>query len=191
MAKARPESELPRTLDEFDRWHALQPERWEFIDGQAVMMAPARNPHTLIKTNIGAALWGKLRGKPCRVLIDGPEVKGVDLSAIPDVVVTCAPVDPATGRVDEPTLIVEVMSPSTEDRDVGRKWNGYCLIPSLRHYLLVASKSRFATLHTRIADFEWSEMMFQEGEITLQALDARLTLDEIYEGVDFTPAADA
>lgn len=191
MAKAKSEIGLPRTLEEFDRWHALQPERWEFVGGQPVMMAPARNPHTIIKGNIFASLHRQLRGTGCTPLVDGPEVRSRDLSAIPDVLVTCEPIEPATGRIDAPSLIIEVTSPSSEVDDSGRKWNGYCLIESLRHYLVVDSASRFAMLHTRVAAFEWAEKVFQEGEIALNALDVTLTLDEIYEGVDFTTAADA
>lgn len=185
MAKARPESDLPRTLEEFDRWHARQPERWEFIAGHAVMMAPGRNRHSIIKGNVYRYLANALDGKPCRPIVDGPEVKSVGLSAIPDVVVTCSPVDLEVGRIDEPVLIVEVTSPSSERDDTERKWQRYCLIESLKHYMVVASESRFVILHTRAGPFEWAERVVQDGGIVLDAIGASLTMDEIYDSVSF------
>jgi hypothetical protein len=56
MAKRKPESDLPRTMAEFDAWHALRPERWEFIAGRPVMMAPASKRPTVVKTNIARHL---------------------------------------------------------------------------------------------------------------------------------------
>ena len=185
LAEAEKPRDLPRTLEEFDRWHAAQPERWEFINGHPVTMAPARNAHTIIKGNIFGSLHAHLRGRPCRPFVDGPEVKSKNLSAIPDVVVACGPVDLVRGQVDEPVLIVEVNSPSTERDDTHRKWQGYCLIPSLQHYMIVAQEIRFVTLHTRLGAFEWTERVFEEGVVDLRALEASLSLDEIYEGVTF------
>jgi Uma2 family endonuclease len=191
MAKARPASDLPRTLEEFDRWHAQQPERWEFINGVCVMMAQPINRHSLIKSNVGCALLSRLNDGPYLALISGTEVKSLNLSAIPDVVVARRPIDLDACHIDEPLLIVEVTSPSSERDDTGRKWRGYCLIPSLRHYLIVESEARFATLHTRVGEFEWSERVFEEGTIELDAIDADVTFEEIYEGVEFDPGAEA
>ena len=66
MAKRKPESDPPRTMEEFDRWHAERPERWEFIAGVPVMMAPGSLPHTIIKGNVLRHLANKLVGSPCR-----------------------------------------------------------------------------------------------------------------------------
>ena len=68
MAKRKPESDLPRTLAEFERWNAEQPERWEFIAGTPVMMAPGSLPHTIIKGNIFRHLANKLADSRCRVV---------------------------------------------------------------------------------------------------------------------------
>lgn len=185
MAKAKPLDELPRTLEAFDRWHALQPERWEFINGHPVMMAPGSNNHSTIKGNVFRHLANKLVGRPCRAFVDGPEIKSKRLSAIPDVIVTCSPVEGNVGFVREPVVVVEVLSPSTERDDAGRKWQGYCLIPSLKHYLVVAQESRFVTLHTRTGPSSFEERVFEEGTVELAGIDVSLTFDEIYEGVTF------
>src|SRR5690349_19111809 len=114
MAKRRPESELPRTVAEFAGWSAEQTERWEFIAGHPVMMAPPSLPHTIIKTNVGRHLGNKLVGSGCRAYVDGAEVKGHRLSAIPDIVVACGPIDQTSPAIAAPVLVVEVLSPSTE-----------------------------------------------------------------------------
>lgn len=193
MAKRRPESELPRTVAEFEAWNAAQPERWEFIAGHPVMMAPGSLPHTIIKGNVFRHLANKLAGSPCRAFVDGAEVKGQSLSAIPDVVVSCGRIDQASSVIAEPTLIAEVLSPSTERDDTNRKWQAYCLIQSVQHYLVVAQESPFVTLHTRTGPSSFAETVHQAGAIELPALAISLTLDEIYEDVTFpdpVPPAD-
>lgn len=185
MAKRKPASDLPRTVEAFDRWHLKQPERWEFIAGVPVMMAPGSNRHSTIKGNMFARLRSKLAGSPCRVFVDGPEVKGPNLSAIPDVVVTCGPVREDVGIVDEPVVIVEVLSPWSERDDTGRKWQGYCLIPCLRHYLVASQEERFVTVHTRTGPASFEERIYQDGSIDLPAIGVSLSLDEIYEDVTF------
>jgi len=190
VAKAKPESELPRTVEAFDRWHLFQPERWEFIAGVPVMMAPASLPHSIIKSNIARHLGNKLEGTPCRAIVDGPEVKARSLSAIPDVVVACGRLDQSTATLSDPVLIVEVLSPSSERDDIGRKWQGYCLIPSLKHYLVVAQELPFVTLHTRTGPSSFEERFYEDGIIELGDPGISLSLDEIYDGVEFPSAAD-
>jgi Uma2 family endonuclease len=190
MAKAKPQSELPRTVEAFDRWHLFQAERWEFIAGVPVMMAPASLPHTIIKGNIYAALRAKLAGTPCQALVDGAEIKSRNLSAIPDVLVACGSLDQSTLTVEEPSLIVEVLSPSSERDDTHRKWQGYCLITSLSHYLVVAQEVPFVTLHTRTGPSSFEERVYENGTIELSDLGISLSLDEIYDGVEFPTPAD-
>ena len=114
MAKAAPREDWPRTVAEFEVWHARQPERWEFLSGQPRLMAPASLAHTLIKGNVYAVLRDALQGHPYQVLVDGAQILTDDISAIPDAIVTCAPLDLTTPVIAEPAIIVEVVSPSSE-----------------------------------------------------------------------------
>ena len=189
MAMRRPESELPRTVQEFEAWNVAQVERWEFIAGSPVMMAPASLRHTIIKGNVFAALRAKLAGSPCRAFVDGAQVWGRRLSAITDVVVACASIDLASPTIAEPAVIVEVLSPYSERDDTLRKWQGYCLIPSLKHYLVVAQETRFVTLHTRTGPSSFLEEVFEEGVIELTGLGISLSFEEIYAKVVFPEAA--
>ena len=85
MARAAPTDERPRTVAEFEAWHARQPERWEFIDAQPRLMAPGSMRHSIIKNNVGAALRQALQDHGCTVLIDGPQILTEEISAIPGV----------------------------------------------------------------------------------------------------------
>jgi Uma2 family endonuclease len=147
----QPQPDWPRTLEEFRAWHQRQPEVWEFIDGTPKLMTPGSKAHTLIKTNVGSALREGLRGTGCSVLIDGAIVEVHGSSLIPDIVVTCTPLDFSTPRVDEPVVIVEILSPSNEADDIGRKLALYLEIPGLRHYLVVHQDRRQIVHHERQA----------------------------------------
>jgi Uma2 family endonuclease len=105
------EPDWPKTLEEFRAWHDCQPDVWEFIDGVPKLMAPGSMAHTLIKGNTLIALAQALRGTGCQALVDGAIVEVDGSSLIPDAVLTCSQLDVATPRVDEPIIIVEVLSP--------------------------------------------------------------------------------
>ena len=87
-------------------------------------------------------------------------------------------------------LIVGGALAEHERDDTNRKWQSYCLIQSLQHYLVVAQQSRFVTLHTRTGPASFEERVYQGGVVELALHWSRCRLDEIYEGVDFRgPAA--
>lgn len=186
-AKAEVLGDRRWTVEEFDRWHKEQPERWELILGVPVMMAEASRRHTIVKGNIFAALRSRLAGTGCRAYVDGAEVKerNVGLSAVPDVVVECRPPDFSSPELAEPVVVVEVLSPSSERDDTGRKWQGYCLIPSVRHYLIVDQEKAFVTVHTRTGPSSFAEEIVREGSVELAAVGVSLPLSEIYEDVEF------
>ena len=183
MAEAARREDWPQTVAEFEAWHARQPERWEFIDGQPRLMAPASMKHSIIKNNVGYALRQALAGTPCTALIDGPQIVTEDISAIPDVVVTCSAIDLSTPVIAEPVIIVEVMSPSSEADDAGRKWFSYRKIPSLRHCLVLSHDQRVVQVHSRAGEL-WRERFVSSGAIELDDPPVRLDVDAIYAGTD-------
>ena len=183
MAEAARHEDWPQTVEEFETWHARQPERWEFIGGQPRLMAPASMKHAIIKNNVGFALRQALADLGCTALIDGPQILTEEISAIPDVVVTCAPVDLSTPVITEPAIIVEVMSPSSEADDAGRKWFSYRKIPSLKHYLVLSQDERAVQVHSRAGDL-WRERFIGAGALELDDPPLRLEVDAIYAGTE-------
>jgi Uma2 family endonuclease len=183
VAEAARREDWPRTVEEFEAWHARQPERWEFIGGQPRLMAPASMKHSIIKGNAFAALHSALAGTPCTALVDGPQILTDEISAIPEAVVTCVPIDLSTPVIAAPVLIVEVMSPSSEADDAGRKWFSYRKIPSLKHYLVLSQDERAVLVHSRAGDL-WRERFIGAGALELDDPPLRLEVDAIYAGTE-------
>jgi len=183
MSEAALKQDWPRTVEEFEAWHARQPERWEFVWGRPRLMAPASKAHTIIKSNAGFALRRALEASGCTVLVDGAQILTDEISAIPDVVVTCAPLDLSTPVVAEPTIIVEIMSPWSEADDTHRKWFAYRRIASLQHYLVLAQDRRLVQIHSRAGDL-WRERFASEGSLELDDPPLRLDLADLYEATD-------
>ncbi len=177
MAAATIREDWPRTIEEFDAWHARQPARWEFQWGRVSLMAPASMNHSIIKQNLFAILRTALAGTPCRAYVDGPQIRTDEISAIPDVVVTCSPIDLSTPVIAEPVIIVEIMSPSSERDDAGLKWLSYSKIASLNHYIVVSQEQRQILVHTRAGDL-WHERFISEGAIRLDDPPVRLDIEE-------------
>jgi Uma2 family endonuclease len=146
-------------------------------------MAPASMKHAIIKNNVGFALRQAFADLGCSALIDGPHILTDEISAIPDVVVTCAPIDLSTPVIAEPVIIVEVMSPSSEADDAGRKWFSYRKIPSLKHYLVLSQDERAVQVHSRAGDL-WRERFVSAGTIELADPPVRLDIDAIYAATD-------
>jgi hypothetical protein len=74
MPEAARRKDWPRSVAEFEAWHARQPARWEFVDGQPRLIAPASMKHSIIKNNVGFALRQALAGSPCTALVEGPQI---------------------------------------------------------------------------------------------------------------------
>ncbi len=185
MAKAAPieHEDWPRTVAAFEEWHALQPERWEFVSGRPRLMAPASMRHSVIKRNVFRALDQALATSGCEALVDGPQILTDDISAIPDVVVTCAPIDLTTPVIASPVIIVEVMSPSSAGDDHGLKWLSYRKIESLNHYIIVAQHQRLVHVHSRAGNI-WRERFVNAGAVELDDPPVRLELDAVYAATD-------
>jgi Uma2 family endonuclease len=126
-----------------------------------------------------------LRGTGCSVFVDGVQVEGENFSFIPDVVVTCGPEDYATPRVDEPMIVVEVLSPSSEKDDLGRKQAFYFGIPSLRHYLVVHQDRRLIVHHERRDDLsgKFLATIAPPDPIRLDPPGISLAFDDVYEDI--------
>ncbi len=143
------------TADEFLAWANDQPEgeHYELIAGEVVAMAPERSSHALAK----ATVWRRLAeaveaaGLPCDVYPDGMAV-AVDATTVyePDVLLRCGPrVPDDTVRLNDPVVVVEVLSPSTRSRVSGSKLIDYFRLPSVRHYLIVRTDDRAIIHHAR------------------------------------------
>jgi Uma2 family endonuclease len=181
----QPQPDWPKTLDEFRAWHERQPDVWEFIDGVPKRIAPGSKAHTLLKSNVGHLLGNALEGTGCTVLVDGAIVEAHGSSLIPDIVVTCKPLDFSTPRVDEPMIIVELLSPSGEKDDLGRKLALYLEVPSLRHYLVIHQDARRVVHHQRRDELggQFLTTIVAGDMLRLEPPGIDLPLARLYDGV--------
>jgi Uma2 family endonuclease len=192
MATASP---LParRTPEEWRKWEEQQPERYEYLGDEPVLMAGGTDRHNAIAINIIAALRGQLRGTPCRL-------RGADLKVsvpsgrwtYPDVFVSCGPISPRDTAVKNPTVLFEVLSPSTANYDLDAKRLAYYEIASLRHLVYVAQDRATVELVSRSEDGSWRSVIYTAPDhvVELAAIDARLSLADIYEDVSFEAEAE-
>ncbi len=179
MAKARPHT---WSIDEFLAFEAEEPERYEFVDGIVRMMTGGSAAHSAIKGNVFAELRAALRSGPCRVDVDDLKVVTGTAVMYPDVLVICRPISPEDDRVTDPTVIVEVLSPTTQRHDRIAKWREYQKIPSLRHFVLVEQAERRIEVYSR-TDTGWALATIEppEDAVTLPAISASLSLEALYE----------
>lgn len=166
-------------------------QKHEYLRGQVFAMAGASPKHNLISGNVLGALRDRLRARRCAVMPSDQHVfvPATELGTYPDVTVVCgqAQYHPDLPQsVVNPSVLVEVLSPSTEAYDRGAKFDHYARLESLREYVLVAT-DRFAVDHfLREADGTWRLTTARglEGVLRLPSLDASVPLAEIYENLD-------
>lgn len=164
--------------------------RYEYIDGYVRMLAGGTLDHATISLNIAGLLRNALRGRSCRVYTSDARVRITKTRFFyPDITVSCNERD--RGRVDiieYPRLIVEVLSPSTEDYDRGRKFTYYRECPSLEEYVLINTSYKTVEVCRHEKKGLWSFHNFEPGEdFDLVSLGVRIPVEAVYDDVTFPP----
>lgn len=166
----------------------LAKERHEYVDGQVFAMAGASKRHNEICLNIALLLRSGAKNNPCRVFSSDIKVRiGKRKSYYyPDVVVGCSEDDDADEYyLEQPCLIVEVTSKSTEWKDYNEKLLAYQAIPSVKGYLVVSQDKLHVSHFYRDADGEWWVDTFTEFEqvIGLSCPEMSVSVADIYDGI--------
>lgn len=186
----RPKSFLtPEQYLEIDRQAERKSEYWQ---GEVFAMSGAAEPHNLAMSNVHGQFYVQLRSSACRTYSNDMRVRvnATGLYTYPDIVVVCGTPQFLDARRDtllNPTLIVEVLSPSTEAYDRGRKFELYQSLDSLQQYLLVASERVHADLFTRQPGGQWllRGAASLDDAIDLDSIGCRVSLRDCYERVEF------
>ena len=169
----------------------------EFVGGFIYAMAGATLEHVAITANVVIALGSQLRGTPCRAFSADLRVRvaPTGMYTYPDVLVLCGEPEFHDGRRDtvtNPTLIVEVLSPSTEAYDRGDKFAHYRTVETLREYVLVSQDRRRVERYLRQSDGEeWRYRAVEgvEAELPLESVNAVLRLFDVYDRIEIAPNA--
>jgi Uma2 family endonuclease len=164
----------------------------EWLDGvvydmEALGMAGGTPDHAGLQAAVGALLGTQLRGRPCRVFSSDLKVRIADtgLSTYPDLTVVCGKLETADDDANaaaNPTLLVEVLSPSSEAYDRGEKFAHYRRIPSLREYVLVGQRTQRVEVWRKNQGGRW-ELAQEAGageSATLASISCSLPVDEVY-----------
>ena len=178
------------TLEEYFELDRNAEGRFEYHDGFVVEMSGVSIEHGDIEANLMTILKNKLASRDCKVnpanirikVPKLPTYRYADLSAL------CGErfVEQIAGLdvLVNPSLIVEVLSPSTSSYDRGEKFVEYKSIESFREYLLVEQDKKFVTLYTKYNEKFWFQSEYFGGEIfKLESLNIELSVDEIYQGI--------
>jgi Uma2 family endonuclease len=186
-----PAEQILVTEDEYIERERRSETKNELIHGVIVAMAGGSPKHNAIAANVIIALGALLRGGPCKILTSDQRVHINDtgLYTYGDVIVVCGrpqfhPKFPDT--LLNPKLVVEVLSPSTEDYDRGAKFAHYRTVPSLTEYLLVAQEDKQVEHYRRLGTGQWllTEYKGSEAKVALPTLEVELPFSEIYDNVE-------
>ncbi len=166
--------------------------RSEFIDGEIVAMSGGSMRHARLGASLLAQFYLALQGSQCEAF--GPDFRvrvSPRMYTYPDVTVVCGKPMLADERQDillNPTVIVEVLSPSTEHYDRGVKFQHYRSIESLQDYILVSQDQIRVEQYTRVQAHTWTFREYQSSDETLLIESAGISVPiaRIYERVDLS-----
>lgn len=157
----------------------------EYVNGEVYAMAGGSPEHARLQSRLSHLLGAALEGGPCTVFSSDLRVRNLETgrSTYPDVTVVCGPVETASDDADavtNPTLLVEVLSRTTEAEDRGPKWAHYQRFASLREYVLVDQDEPQVEVFTR-EGARWTYQRFGTGQAAhLGSVDVSVGVDDLY-----------
>jgi Uma2 family endonuclease len=157
--------------------------RYEYLDGEIRMLAGGSPDHAIIIANLTAIIKGPLKGSPCRVYNSDVQLKLSEKRYVfPDITISCDERDRNQKEmIRYPRLVVEVLSPTTEATDRGKKAAYYRTCPTIQEYVMIDSQELFIEVHRR--EERWTINTFESGDIiTLESLGIQFPLEDVYEG---------
>lgn len=167
-------------------------EKNELHNGQVVAIAGASLAHNEIVANVLGNVKNYLKGKSCRIYASDLRiaVPTADSFTYPDATVVCGKPEMLDNQFDtitNPTVIFEMMSPSTEQYDRGAKFFYYMQIPSLKEYILISSTKYFCQTAVKQLDGSWKfeEVTGEDGLLAIRSIEFQLPFKEVYENVTF------
>jgi Uma2 family endonuclease len=185
----------PRTLFTAEEYLRLERDaefKSEYVNGNVYAMAGAKVNHNRIAANVLRNLGNQLRSRPCEAFGSDMKVRIDKANAFryPDISALCGPIlfhDQVQDAYCNPSVIVEVLYPSTEILDRGEKFTLYRLLDSLIEYVLVRQDRVEVEVFTRDDEGRWTSIVYNEGadSFVLSCIGCSLSLAEIYEKVTF------
>jgi Uma2 family endonuclease len=175
------------TATEFLEWATGQSEgRYELVNGEVIAMSPERNRHNLVKLDVARALRSAVAkaNADCTVFTDGATIV-IDkhYAREPDAAVQCGAIDLDSLVLDDPVIVVEVLSPSSERADTGEKLSDYFSVASIQHYLIVNPFRRLVVHHQRKVVGKIETTIVEAGQIELTPPGLTIPLTALFESI--------
>ena len=158
--------------------------RYEYLDGELRMLAGGSPDHAIIIANLTAIIKGPLKGSRCRVYNSDVQLQLSEKRYVyPDITVSCDERDRNQREaIRYPRVVIEVLSPTTEAVDRGRKAAYYRASSTIQEYIMVDTGDILVEVHRR-EDERWTINTFELGEtVTLESLNIQFPIEEAYEG---------
>ncbi len=167
-------------------------EKHEYYNGEVFAMSGSSLEHVIITRNLTIGIGNKLKGKSCQPY--GNDLRmHIPLNTLytyPDLSIICGKPELLDDNFDtatNPTVIIEVLSTSTRNYDMGAKFKLYRDIHTLQEYILIDSENIYVEKHVRQADNSWllSEIKSMDDQLKIESVQITIALTEIYEGISF------
>jgi len=171
--------------------------KYEYLDGVARLMSGGSGEHDLISRNTANAIEAHFQSGPCFVrgsdmqVLIGTKSNGKEYYVYPDVTVSCGVADRRRGNtlIRSPRIVVEVLSPSTEKVDRGKKLEAYKACPAIQEIVLINQFTQFVEVYRCNHEEDstaWSYAFYgSDSTVELTSVDVHLPMHEIYKGINF------
>ncbi len=179
------------TVEEYLAFERASEEKHEYLAGEVYLMAGASENHNLIVANLIITIGIQLRNRPCRIYPSDMRVRVFNANyAYPDVTVVCSTPEFEDAEVDtllNPALIIEVLSPSTEQYDRSKKFQNYRTLDSLQEYILISQDAPRIERYLRQENGQWlfSDAALLESTVEITSIGCSLPLSDVYDKVKF------
>lgn len=178
------------SANEFLQAERSAKEKHELHQGHIVAMAGASLAHNEIVANLIGNIKSHLKGNPCRIYPSDLRVAvpTTESFTYPDASIVCGKpemLDTQFDTLTNPSVIIEVMNPSTEQYDRGSKFFCYRQIASLKEYILISSSAKFVQIAFKQEDGSWKfeDIAASDALVRIQTINHKISMEEIYENV--------
>ena len=175
---------------EYLRFERGAKEKHEYFEGQIIAMAGASLAHNRMVANLVKKIGSFLEDKSCEILPSDIRisVSSFESYMYPDATIVCGKPEMEDEKFDtlkNPSVIFEVLSPSTEDHDRGKKFFFYRQIPTLKEYVLINTTKYFVEISRRQEDNSWmfEEISNADSYLNITTIDFQISLEELYKNV--------
>ncbi len=184
------------SIKEYLAREELATDKHEYDNGEILAMSGSTFVHSQIGINLSRETSTRLMGKPCQPLNSNIKVRlnAAGKYVYPDVTIFCGSPkfdldDPNQTTITNPSVIIEILSQSTELYDRGKKFEGYRTLPTLKEYVLVSQWEASVETFMRHEDGRWTITSFSgmDSVLKLPSLDIEVPLNKIYLNVVFQP----